>query len=50
MTKEEAENLIAFKNYCTCGGFNREGDHPHTSWCAQFKEYEEWWAAMHEEE
>ena len=37
------QGVISFKNYCTCGGYSRSGDHPHLAYCAQFKEYEEWW-------
>ena len=52
MTREEAEKMTSYKNYCNCGGFaptmnGRNPDHPHMSWCAQFEEYEERWAALH---
>lgn len=51
MTKQEAEALKRFKDYCTCGGFawqmnGRKESSPHMEWCPQAKEYAEWWDAM----
>ncbi len=47
MTKQEAENLKTFQNYCTCGGYawqmnDRRGCDPHMPWCPQKNEYDEW--------
>jgi hypothetical protein len=52
MTKEEAEKLITFKNYCTCGGYRwqlngRPESNPHYFWCPQKQEYDDWWRALH---
>ena len=54
-SKEEAENLQGFQNYCTCGGFahgmnGRPVSAPHMDWCPQQKEYAEWWEVMHPKE
>ena len=53
MTKEEAENLKTFKNYCMCGGYawsmnGRPQEQPHMDWCPQKEEYTEWYKAMNE--
>lgn len=50
MTKEEADNLKTFKQYCTCGGYawqmnGRPESQPHMDWCPQEKEYAEWYKA-----
>ena len=55
MTHEEAKNLKAFKNYCTCGGFatrmnKRDKANPHMPWCPQIAEWKEWYNAFHEKE
>ena len=39
-------NIRSYQNYCTCGGYahtmnGRNPEHPHKSWCAQYKEYED---------
>ena len=52
MIKQEAENLISFKNYCNCGGFafqlnGRPESSPRMHWCPQLEEYEEWYTALH---
>lgn len=54
MTKEEADKLITFQNYCTCGGFahhmnGRDRRQPHMSWCEQREEYAEWYSAKYGE-
>jgi len=54
MTKQEAEKLKAFDNYCTCGGYahslnGRPASNPHMNYCPQKKQYDEWWAAMNSE-
>jgi len=54
MAKEEAEKLVTFQNYCTCGGHawsmnGRPQSQPHMDWCPQFTEYAERWKAMHPE-
>jgi hypothetical protein len=51
MTHKEAVNLKAFKNYCNCGGFSHmsnkaKSTDPHYTWCAQYKEYNEWKNAL----
>ena len=40
-------NFKVFKNYCNCGGCaglsdRAKSEHPHMSWCAQYKEFCEW--------
>lgn len=54
MTRAEALALKSFDQYCTCGGYAvtrdnpvRDHEHPHTSWCPQREQYEEWWKALH---
>jgi hypothetical protein len=52
MTKEEAEKLVTFQNYCTCGGYaysmnGRPQSQPHKAWCPQATEHTEWWKALH---
>jgi hypothetical protein len=52
MTREEAQKLVTFKHYCTCGGYahalnGRDPRRPHMDWCPQLKEYNEWYDAMH---
>lgn len=52
MTKEEALKLVFFDHYCTCGGFawptsGRDPRRPHTDWCPQMKQYNEWYDALH---
>lgn len=54
MTKEEAQNLKSFKNYCTCGGYaytmnNRPKEQPHMTYCKQYEEYAEWYNALNDE-
>lgn len=39
-------DIRSYKNCCNCGGYaasmnGRDAEHPHMSWCAQFKEYED---------
>ena len=51
MTREEAEKLTTFKNYCICGGYacsmnGRNPADPHESWCPQKEEYDAWYLAM----
>ena len=51
MTHDEAKGLKAFKSYCNCGGYalsmnNRNANHPHMTWCPQYKEWHEWNDAM----
>lgn len=51
MTPQEAQNLKSFKHLCICGGYahsmnGRNPAHPHTSWCPQREEYEEWYQAL----
>ena len=53
MTREEALNLVAFKNYCTCGGYawrmnGRPESQPHMTYCEQYDEYGEWFRAKSE--
>ena len=53
MTKEEAQQLKTFKNYCTCGGYawqmnGRPEAQPHMAWCPQSEEYAEWYQALHD--
>jgi hypothetical protein len=55
MTREEAENLKSFDDYCICGGFawsqnGRPESNPHMTWCPQKKQYGEWYKALHEAE
>lgn len=55
MTKDEAQKLTSFKHYCNCGGYafsmnGRPAKQPHTTWCPQYAEYAEWYAALHGEE
>lgn len=52
MTKEEAEQFKCFDHICTCGGFawmmnGRPESDPHTPWCPQKPQYDEWYAAMY---
>lgn len=51
MTKEEAQNLKSFNQYCTCGGFahsmnGRLKSNPHMQWCPQKEQYLEWYNAL----
>jgi hypothetical protein len=46
MDHDTAARLRAFKNNCNCGGYARDGEHPHLSWCQQYEEYEEWYKAV----
>lgn len=53
MTKEQAQNLKTFKNYCTCGGYawslnGRDKDNPHLYWCPQKGEHAAWYKAINE--
>jgi len=55
MTKEEAEKLIYFDHYCTCGGNaykmnGRPESNPHMDWCPQKAQYDEWYKAMHSDQ
>jgi hypothetical protein len=52
MTKEEAEAITNFEEYCTCGGYawstnGRPHSDPHMPWCPQKPQYDEWWKAMY---
>jgi hypothetical protein len=53
MTREEALALKRFDRACTCGGYalgmnGRHVSQPHMSWCPQFEQYAEWYAAIAE--
>lgn len=53
MTRDEADSLKTFDNFCTCGGYawtmnGRPERNPHTDWCPQKKQYDEWFAAKSE--
>ena len=55
MTKQEAQEMKWFKNTCRCGGYarslnGRPESQPHMSWCPQFAEYAEWYAALNQDE
>lgn len=44
----KSKDIWCFINYCTCGGYassmnNRNPDHPHSPWCAQYDEWEKHW-------
>ena len=44
----KSKDIWSFENYCNCGGYassmnGRNPEHPHTSWCAQSNEWEDWW-------
>lgn len=54
MTKEEALKLVSFHEYCTCGGhaMSRNGrlpSNPHSDYCPQKEEYDEWYAAINDD-
>lgn len=55
MTREEALNLKTFNEYCTCGGFawsmnGRDPRNPHTDYCPQREQYNEWYRLVHSTE
>lgn len=55
MTRQEAENLTSFEKHCTCGGYawsmnGRPENNPHTIWCPQKAQYDEWYAALHKKD
>lgn len=42
----KSKGVNSYKEYCNCGGYahtmnGRNPEHPHQSWCHQFREYED---------
>lgn len=52
MSKECAQKMKTFKNYCTCDGYahsmnGRDKRRPHMDYCPQREEYNQWYDALY---